>query len=274
MNQSTIAFIGAGNMAGSLIGGLIADNYPANSIWATNPLSERLESLKKTFGIKTTPDNKEAVVQADVIVFAVKPSELKNVALELNDVFLQRKPLVISIVTGITCQTMSQWTECPDLPIVRAMPNTPALLRSGVTGLFANQFVSEEQRIIAESILRAVGITMWFSKEDDLNIVTALSGSGPAYFFLFMEYINDWATKKGLTQDQAQLLTVNTALGAARMALESDKEISELRRQVTSPGGTTAQAIKAFEQGKLGNLIDQALSAAYDRAVELAESMK
>jgi pyrroline-5-carboxylate reductase len=273
MNHPTIAFIGAGNMAGSLIGGLIADNYPVERIWATNPLPERLESLQQTFGVKTTPNNKEAVAQADVIVFAVKPGELKNVASELSESLLQKNPLVISIVTGITCQTISKWAQCPDLRVVRTMPNTPALLRSGITGLYANHFVDEEQRTIAESILRAVGITVWLSNEDDLNIVTALSGSGPAYFFLFMEYIKDWAQKMGLTPEQAQLLTVNTALGAARMALESDKEITELRRQVTSPGGTTEQAIKTFEQGKLSDLIDQALNAAHDKAVELAKSI-
>lgn len=273
MSHPTIAFIGAGNMAGSLIGGLIADNYPAKHIFATNPLLERLDSLQKAFGIRTTPDNKEAVAQADVLVFAVKPSELQSVVSELSELLLHKKPLVISIVTGITCQTISEWAKCPDLGIVRTMPNTPALLRSGITGLYPNRFVDDEQRTIAESILRAVGITVWFFNENDLNIVTALSGSGPAYFFLFMEYIKDWAQKMGLTKEQAQLLTVNTALGAARMALESDKEIAELRHQVTSPGGTTEQAIKTFERGKLDDLVNQALNAAYDKAVELAKSV-
>lgn len=272
-NKAKIAFIGAGNMASSLIGGLIAGDYPANKIWATNTLTINLESLKATFAINTTTDNRLAAEQADVIVLAVKPSELKKVVTDLSDILIKKRPLVISIVTGIACQNISNWADASTLGIVRCMPNTPALLRSGITGLYANQFVNENQKIVAESILRAVGITVWFPHESDLNTVTALSGSGPAYFFLIMEYIKDWAKQKGLTDEEAQLLTVNTALGAARMALESDKELTELRKQVTSPGGTTEQAIKVFEQGGLGQLISNALTAAHDRAAEIADSL-
>lgn len=272
VNRPILAFIGAGNMAGSLIGGLVADHYPPDRIWACNPLQDRLEALAKNFNILTTSDNLEAARQADVIIFAVKPGDMKVVVDELAPILKERKPLVISIATGIKCQAIAGWAGC-DLSIVRCMPNTPALLRCGITGLYANDFVSEQQRIEAESILRAVGLTVWFPKESDLDIVTAISGSGPAYFFLMMEYIKDCARQMGLSDQEAQLLTVNTALGAARMALESDKEIAELRKQVTSPGGTTEKAITTFEQGGLRELVEQAVKAAHQRAVEMSSVM-
>lgn len=272
MTKPTIAFIGAGNMAGSLIGGLIADRYPADKIIATNPIEDRLNFLKDTFQIITTKNNKGAVSQADVVVFAVKPTELKSVMSELREILNSKRPLIISIVTGITTTTMAKW--CQSSPaIVRCMPNTPALLRSGTTGLFANKEVSEEQRTIAESILRAVGATLWFDQESDLDIVTAISGSGPAYFFYIMECMKDCAIKMGLSDDAAQILTVNTALGAARMALESDKEIGTLREQVTSKGGTTEQALKVFDQGGLRDLIEKALDAAHEKATQMANSI-
>lgn len=274
MEKPIIAFIGAGNMAGSLIGGLIADHYPANKILASNPLLDRLESLQLNFGIETTPNNHVVAEKADVIVLAVKPVNLKSVVTELREILAKKNPLVISIVTGINARTIGEWAENQELGIVRCMPNTPALLRCGITGLYANQFVTDEQRTISESILRAVGLTIWFKKESDLNIVTAVSGSGPAYFFLMMEYMKEYATKMGISAEEAQLLTVNTALGAARMALESEKEISELRKQVTSPGGTTEKAIQVFERGGLRELIEKALDAAHQRAVEMTNLIK
>jgi pyrroline-5-carboxylate reductase len=273
MNKPTIAFIGAGNMAGSLIGGLIADQYPADNIWASNPLTERLAFLKNSFHIATTNDNKEAANKADVLVFSVKPSELKPVVIELQEILHTKKPLVISIVTGILSSTIAKWASDSHLGIVRCMPNTPALLRCGTTGLFANDVVTQDQRTIAESILRSVGTTLWFDKESDLDIVTAISGSGPAYFFYIMECIKDYAQKMGLGDEAAQILTVNTALGAARMALESDKEIETLREQVTSKGGTTEQAIKVFEQGGLRALIEKALGAAHERAQQMSNAI-
>lgn len=265
-----ITFIGAGNMTSSLIGGLVADEYPATQILATNPTEDKLIRLTECFNIKTTTNNREGAEKADIIVLAVKPMILKSVILEIKDVLQQKQPLIISVVTGIEAETIMKWADCPKLPIVRSMPNTPALLRCGTTGLYANHFVTELQKASAESILRAVGITIWFKKESDLDIVTAVSGSGPAYFFLMMEAMLESGIKMGLNAEQAQLLTVNTALGAARMALESGKDVKTLRTQVTSKGGTTEQAIKVFESGKLRDLFLKALSAARDRAVELA----
>lgn len=270
MNYPVITFIGAGNMASSLIGGLIANDYPPERIWATNPSREKLDLLKKLFAIRVTQDNREGAKQADVLVFAVKPPILKSVIEELKNLLQTQNPLVISIVTGISCDTIKKWSGCASLGIVRGMPNTPALLRCGITGLYANSNVSEDQHAIAESILRAVGVTLWFKNESELNTVTALSGSGPAYFFLIMEAMLECGQEMGLDPEKAELLTVNTALGAARMALESGKDLHSLRRQVTSPGGTTEKAIQVLESGKIRELFLKALHAAKNRAIEMS----
>lgn len=271
MKHPVIGFIGAGNMASSLIGGLVSNQYPAEKIWASNTVENKLNWLQNSFAVHVTKDNREALTHADVVVLSVKPNTLKSVILELKDQLVQRQPLIISIVTGIQSKTIMDWSNASKLAIVRCMPNTPALLRSGITGLWANSFVTESQRAIAESILRAVGVTLWFDNEDDLNIVTAVSGSGPAYFFLIMEAMLDSAKMMGLSEEQAQLLTVNTALGAARMALESGKDVAALRAQVTSPGGTTEEAIKVLEAGGIRSLFTKALEAAKNKAITMSK---
>jgi pyrroline-5-carboxylate reductase len=271
MDHPVIAFIGSGNMATSLIGGLVANQYPPDKIWATNPDKEKLEWLQSQFHIHTTSDNREAAEQADLWVFSVKPAVLKSVVSELADLLKQKQPLILSVVAGITSDSILKWANYPHLSIVRCMPNTPALLGCGCTGLWGNSLVNHEQKAIAESILRVVGVTLWFEKEVDLNAVTAVSGSGPAYFFLVMEAMLDCAKQMGLTEQQAELLTVNTALGAARMALESGKDVATLRKQVTSPGGTTEQAINVLEAGGIRSLFLNALTAAKDRAIEISK---
>lgn len=270
-HKPVIAFIGAGNMSSSLIGGLIKDQYPPNLIWATNPSSDKLSHLKSCFHINVTEDNKLGATNADVLVCSVKPSILKQVVLELKDIIVDQKPLILSVAAGIKSGTIKKWLGDNNLPIVRCMPNTPALLQCGTTALYATKDVSEEQRTMAESIMRSVGITLWLKDEAEIDIVTAISGSGPAYFFLVMEAILDCAKKMGLSQEQAELLTINTALGAARMALESDKDVHSLRCQVTSPGGTTEQAIKALESGGLRELFVKALNAAHEKALKMSE---
>jgi pyrroline-5-carboxylate reductase len=266
MNHPTITFIGAGNMATSLIGGLIADGYDPNKIWATNPSIDKLNYLDEHFGIHTVQDNQQGASRADVLVLAVKPCVVQTVIEELKPILKNKSLLVISIVTGTHFAKIENWSGQPSLKIVRTMPNTPALLRCGTTGLCANKNVLPAERDLAESILRSVGLTVWFDKEEDLDTVTAVSGSGPAYFFLIMESIQDCAVAMGLNKEQAALLTINTALGAARMALESGQSLSELRRQVTSPGGTTEQAIRAMERGGLRDLLTKAVTAARDKA--------
>lgn len=271
MKQQTIAFIGAGNMARSLIGGLISDGYSAARIIATDPDRVKLRSLESDLGIRTDSRNSAAAETADIIVIAVKPQVVEQIAPELGAAIGAHK-LVISIAAGIRVESLARWLG-REAALVRAMPNTPALVQSAATALYANPRVSAEQRDIAESILRAVGLTLWIDDEGLMDAVTALSGSGPAYFFLIMEILEQIGCKLGLPAGEARLLTLQTAFGAAKMALESGVDSSALRAQVTSPGGTTERAINALRQGGIEDLFEHALKAARDRSIELSRML-
>ena len=269
MNNTTLTFIGGGNMAGSLIGGLITDGWDPARIRVADTSTQRLEQLEQQFSIKTTTSNPDAIDQADIMVLAVKPQVIKSVAQELADIVAQQQPLVISIAAGIPASALGNWLG-KSTAIVRAMPNTPAMVQSGATALYANANVNEDQRSIAESILRAVGVVIWVDDEAQMDAVTALSGSGPAYFFLFMEALQMAGQELGLPKDTARLLALQTAFGAAKMALESNEDAATLRHQVTSPGGTTEHAIRTFQEGALEALVSKALLAAATRSRELA----
>jgi pyrroline-5-carboxylate reductase len=270
MKQHTIAFIGAGNMARSLIGGLIADGYPAAHITAADPDRQRRQDLQNDFGIRTEAANTQAAEAADVIVLAVKPQTIEQVAGEIKAQLRGTARLVISIAAGIRIGALEHWLG-NETALVRAMPNTPALVQSAATVLCANSRVTAPQRDMAESILRAVGLTLWIEQETLMDAVTALSGSGPAYFFLVMEAMEQAGHKLGLPAETARLLTLQTAFGAAKMALESGTASSTLRTQVTSPGGTTERAIGVLQAGHLEDLFERALTAAQKRSVELSE---
>ena len=272
MSQTRIAFIGAGNMASALIGGLIADGTAKDSIIASDPNTDQRSHLHDSYGICTVDNNAEVISDADVVVLAVKPQLLQQVCYELSSHLKDKHCLIVSIAAGIRCSTMSKWLNS-DLPIVRCMPNTPAMLQVGATGLYATDNVSNEQRDQAERILRAVGITLWVNEEADIDSVTAVSGSGPAYYFLMMEAMQAAAEKLGLPAETAKLLTLQTALGAARMALESQDDPATLRQKVTSPGGTTEQAILSFEENGLRDIFEQAMTAARDRSISLSEQL-
>lgn len=269
MTHSNIAIIGSGHMGSSLLGGLIANHYPPEKIWITDSDTTKLEQLKNQFKIHTTTKNQEAVEMADAVILAVKPQVLSEVAFEIAKSVQHKKPLIISIAAGIRAESIQKWLG-GNVAIVRAMPNVPALIGCGATGLFANSMVSEEQRNWAESILRAISIVVWLNDEKHMDTVTALSGSGPAYFFLIMEALQKGAEELGLDSESARLLTLQTAFGAARMALESDVDAKELRRRVTSPGGTTEQAVKVLEENQLRDIFKKALIAAKERSEELA----
>ena len=270
MKTRKLSFIGAGNMARSLVGGLIADGCDPARIRLSDPEADRIQDLAHRLGVRILDDNRAVVENADVVVLAVKPQVLPAVAREIADRVRDHRPLVISIAAGIRATDLARWLGT-DAAIVRAMPNTPALVQSGATGLFANPGVSEAQRDLAETILRAVGLTLWVTEEDQLDLVTALSGSGPAYFFLVMEALQEGATKLGLPAETARLLALQTAFGASRMALESVEDAATLRQRVTSPGGTTEQALRVLEEGGLRTLMEQALRAAAQRSRELAD---
>ncbi|MCW9025288.1 MAG: pyrroline-5-carboxylate reductase [Gammaproteobacteria bacterium] len=269
MNNLKIGFIGGGNMARSLIGGLIASGASNEKILVSAIDETHLSSLRTDFGIRTTTNNQDIVDECDVVVFAVKPQVLKDVCTALNT---RSECLYLTVAAGIPTSSLMNWLGS-DLAIVRAMPNTPALLRAGATALFANQHTSEEQKESAESIMRAVGLALWVNTEAQMDAVTALSGSGPAYFFQLMEHMITAAHDLGLDANTARLLTVQTAFGAAKMALEIEKDPATLRQNVTSPGGTTEQAINTFAEGGFEQLVNQALRAARDRAEELAKDL-
>ncbi len=266
---TTITFIGAGNMARSLIVGLLQDKADVR-LRVADPDQHQLDAIRKHWpDVLVTTDNLEAMQGADVVVLAVKPQVMGEVVGSLQEIAQRGRPLFVSIAAGIREEALNRWLG-GNLPIVRCMPNTPALVQCGATGLYANTQVSEDQRSLAESILRAVGITLWFEEESKLDAVTAVSGSGPAYFFLVMEVMQAAAEKLGMRTEDAHLLIVQTALGAARLALESDDPPAELRRKVTSKGGTTAAALQVLNDGGLAELFDKALQAAESRSRELA----
>ena len=272
LNIPHIAFIGAGNMASSIIGGLIESGHPAGKISAADPFAPSLERLREIAPVNLCADNAEAAAAADVVIMAVKPQVMAEAINSIARAVRSRRALVISIAAGITITSM-QARLGPEAAIVRCMPNTPALLGCGASALFANNRVSALQRDYAEAILSAVGISCWVPDELSLDAITALSGSGPAYFFLFMEAMIDAGVQLGLDRATATTMTMQTALGAARMALESDVDLVELRRRVTSPAGTTERAIQSFEDNGLRTLVNGALQAAADRAAEMAREM-
>jgi pyrroline-5-carboxylate reductase len=270
MSKKSIAFIGCGNMASSLISGLVADGYDPSLIWASDLDGDKLAALAARCGIRITGDNGEAVKVADVVVLAVKPQVLEQVALTLADSIRERRPLIISIAAGVREETIQRWLG-GDVTLIRTMPNTPAMIQAGATVLHAGPGVSDADKDTAESILRAVGLTRWVEDEALLDVATAISGSGPAYFFLIMEAMEEAAIKLGLPADSARLLTMQTALGAARMAIESSVGPATLRQHVTSPGGTTERALQTLENGELRQLLDLAIQDACNRSVELSQ---
>ena len=271
MKNIPIAFIGGGNMARSLIGGLVAGGQDPGFIWVAEPDAGQRDLLRSRFGVHTSADNPEIVARGEVIVLAVKPQILQGVARQLAPAIQARQPLVISIAAGVREPDLRRWLGGGSPALVRTMPNTPALVGSAASALFANEFVSEDRRQLAESLLRAVGVTVWVDDETLLDAVTALSGSGPAYFFLVMEALERAALELGLDADTARLLTLQTAFGAAKMALESVESPATLRVRVTSPGGTTERALAILREGGVETLLARALAAARQRARELGD---
>lgn len=269
MDDITIAFIGGGNMAGSLVGGLIANRFAANRLWVVDINSATLDELRARHLVNTTNDAAEAIAQADVVVLAVKPQVLREACTNLRKAVEQRKPLVVSLAAGVRIPSICSWLG-ETVTIVRAMPNTPALVGSGATALFAGSNVTESQRTLAESLMRAVGLVIWVEREELMDTVTAVSGSGPAYFFYLIEALEQAAMDQGLKPEAARILSLQTAFGAAKMALESNLAPAVLRRSVTSPGGTTERAIETLEEHQLQTRVGEAVAAATQRSRELA----
>ena len=274
MSQTgTLAFIGAGNMAQAIIKGLISEGYEASNITATDPDQAKLQQLKAEIGIQVTSDNHQACAQADTIIMAVKPQVMPQVMQDLSSAIDVSRHMIISIAAGITVSSMENWLG-RDCAVVRCMPNTPALVGKGASALFANSYTSTEQKATAEQALQAVGISIWVDKESLIDTVTAVSGSGPAYYFLMMEAMIDAAQGLGLTVEQAKALVLQTAAGAAEMAQTGDKSPADLRIAVTSPKGTTEAALNSFYADGYSDTVAKAMKAAFDRSEELAELFK
>ena len=257
-------------MATSLIGGLVANGHDPVSITACDIDSQQRQQLAEYFEIKTSADNLSSATTADIVVLAVKPQVLRSVCEALSSLPARPEQLFISIAAGIPVTAIDAWLG-GGRALVRCMPNTPALLQLGATGLYANPRVSKAQQSVAQQILDAVGICLWVGEEDALDAVTAISGSGPAYFFYFIECLEAAGVKLGLPEEVAGRLARQTALGAATMALEED--VVKLRAQVTSKKGTTEYAINSFESNQLRRLVEEATGAAARRAKELAREL-
>ena len=272
MNTKKIGFIGGGNMASSLINGLIASGHAQNQLWVSDSNQQTLDSLAANLKVNISASNDDVVNEVDVVVLAVKPQILRVVAEQVAKNIRNKKLLVVSIAAGISQDSLAEWLGA-EVAVVRCMPNTPALVRTGATALHANVNVSDEQKDLAENILRSVGISLWVNHESELDAVTAVSGSGPAYYFLLMEAMEKAALELGLDEHTARLLIQQTALGAAKIALESDESPGQLRQRVTSPGGTTERAIETFEEGEFSLLVSKALHAARDRSIDISKEL-
>jgi len=269
MTPELIAFVGGGQMAGSLIGGLLAAGHPAARLRVAEPDAARAERLRRDFGVEVRARGAEVAPGADALVLAVKPQVMREA---LTGVAPVASTTVISIAAGLRIEALRRWLGAA-APIVRAMPNTPALLRAGVTGLHAPAGTPERPRALAERILGAVGATCWLADEAQLDAVTALSGSGPAYFFLVAEALRDAGVTLGLDAPTATLLARRTLAGAGRMAEASGKDIAELRADVTSKGGTTEAALARLESRGLRDAFAEALRAAATRSRELGDAL-
>ncbi|WP_218314230.1 pyrroline-5-carboxylate reductase [Halomonas sp. 18071143] len=267
-----ITFIGAGNMASAIIGGLIDSGVAPGDITATAPNESELSALASRLGIHTHTDNNAAVSGADVVVLAVKPQIMRGVCEALRDSVQQQAPLVVSIAAGLDADTIDQWLGGGNA-LVRCMPNTPSLVGMGASGLYANQAVSEAQRELATQMMEAVGIVEWVEEEHLLNAVTAVSGSAPAYFFLMFEAMEAAAVAQGLSAATARRLAIQTALGAATMAKHSDKDPATLKQNVMSPGGTTERAIAHMEEAELRTIVADAMQACAQRADAMAKEL-
>ncbi len=268
MSDNTSGFIGGGNMARSMIGGLVNMGRAKNTIKVSEPDPHKREYFEQTLGIEAVAENHRLLPGCEILILAVKPQALKQALQPLQPLLLQHRPLLLSIAAGVRESDIDKWSGGGHA-IVRAMPNTPALVGSGATGLYANPKVTAEQRDQAESLMRAVGVTVWLEQESLLDHVTALSGSGPAYFMLFMEALEQAGVEHGLDRDIAHLLVMETCLGAAKLAMESEEDLPELRRRVTSPGGTTEKALQVMENANIKRIINDAFKAAARRADEL-----
>ncbi len=273
MYSQNIVFIGCGNMGRSLLNGLINNGFQRENLIAVEIDPERAQKLREDFEINVTDNMHDVVALADIIILAVKPQIMEDTVSKMTKELTSSRPLLISIAAGISLHSLASWSA-PDFAIVRAMPNTPALVNQAATAICANKNTSETQIKFANGILSAVGTVFQIQDESLIDVVTALSGSGPAYYFYFLEIMENAAISMGMEKELARKLAQQTVLGAACMARESGLEPSELRKQVTSPGGTTEAALKIMQEHELAKIISDAMNAALKRSRELSGDSK
>ncbi len=278
VTKPIISFIGGGNMAEAILAGLQSSGHPSKNLRYSEPFQERLDYMKSKYPDLIGSNNTQEVVQdADVVILAVKPQVLRSVVKNDISKLIKEKPdiLIVSIAAGITTSDIHKWLNI-DHPasIVRCMPNTPALVGEGAAGLYATDAVNNDQRDMTEDVMKAVAKEVsWVSNESLIDTVTGISGSGPAYFFLIMEAMQNAGMANGLSLEDAKALTIQTCLGAAHMASTSEDDLSTLRRKVTSPKGTTEAAINSMETNNIRQLMADAVNAAQNRGKELAEQL-
>lgn len=269
--QRTIGFIGAGNMPRSIIGGMIKGGYPADKIWASNRSRPKLDALESDFGIHTTQDNNALVDACDVIVMSVKPQMMKDVCADLRDKAngFEGK-LFTTVAAGIPIEKYYTYLG-DDIKVIRIMPNTPSLVGKGVSGLVADTKVDESDKSFIDTVFGFVGITIWLEEESSIDVLGAVAGSGPAYFFEFMHGLQSAAEKLGFDAETARAMVQQTCLGAAEMASASELSLVDLRKQVTSKGGSTAKGVEAYQEHDLNGISDKAVRAAVARNQEMAK---
>jgi len=272
MIDKKIGFIGAGNMASAMIGGLSSVGVGGGNLFIFDPNQENCKKLVNTYNVAACNSNVELVKQCDVILLAVKPQAMQSVLTPLSAILNEHKPLLISIAAGISCDHIETWLM-GEFAIVRVMPNTPALVNAGASGLFANERVSNEQKVLSFELLSAIGSAIWVENEEDINAVTALSGSGPAYFMLFIQSLIESGVKAGLKHDAATQLALETCRGTAKLIQQSDVAITQLIQNVTSPNGTTEAALNSFADNQFSVIVEKAFTAALNRSVQLGEEM-
>lgn len=270
--MTRIAFIGGGNMARSLIGGLLKTGIPAASLTVSEPRAEARQELGRDFGVACYAENRLAAAEADVLVLAVKPQIMPAIHAELQDTLARRRPLLISIAAGVRIDQLERWFGHA-LPIVRCMPNTPALIGAGATGMYANTHTTQQQRAQVQRIMGAVGLTRWVDDEALMDTVTAIAGSSPAYFFAMVEALEEAACAQGMPRDVARALSAQACLGAGQMLVESGESPAVLRQRVTSPNGTTQAALESFTADRFEQSVARAVAAATRRGAELAAEL-
>ncbi len=270
MKKPVISFIGAGNMAGYLIKGLILHGFEAQQIIATCKTSDSLNAIASLYDVQVMTDNSTAVTKADIVVFCVKPHNMQEVIESVAYSLQKNKPLIISIAAGITLHSLQTWSG-GNLPIVRAMPNLPVAVKQGVCSLYADPVVSDEQKKLVDEVLSPVSELFWVDKESLIDVCTALAGSGPAYFYRFTEALSEGSQTLGLDKKTADKMAFYTGLGALMLLQQSGDSLAVMRKRVTSPNGTTAAALNAFNEQGLHEIVETALIAAVNRAKELSK---